>query len=124
MSARTRPETAGCPFHAPVPDAGEVVLFAPTARRAVEAPPPKARPAATGIEPGTTGQVAPFSPDDVQSNVIRSVNPDQAHYLFFRIVDAARARRLIAALVDPPPADPAAEGSLVAALFKVRRLPT
>ena len=115
MSARTRPETAGCPFHAPVPDAGEVVLFAPTARRAVEAPPPKARPAATGIEPGTTGQVAPFSPDDVQSNVIRSVNPDQAHYLFFRIVDAARARRLIAALVDPPPADPAAEGSLVAA---------
>ncbi len=118
MSARTRPDPGGCPRHAAAAPDGEVVLFAPAARRGAEAPPappaPRTRPAALAADAGTTERAAPFSPDEVQSNVIRSVNPARAHYLFFHVVDAAAARRLIAALVEPPPADPAGEGTLVA----------
>lgn len=98
---------AGCPFHRP---GGEVVLFTPaTARRTPASPAadaaPAARPAPKGDpstgEPG--GKAAPFTPDAVQSNVIRSVNPAQAHYFFFRITDAETFRRFLGSLADPPP---------------------
>lgn len=120
MSARTRPErdsaapAVACPFHDRTD--GEVVLFARTARRGGDAPAARALAAPAGRPACGEGteSLAPFTPDDVQSNVVRSVNPQQAHYLFFRIVDAAAARRLIATLVDPPPADPAEGGTLVA----------
>lgn len=101
------PNQAICPFHQP---GGDVVLFTPaTARRTPESPPlgdaPTAKPApAKGAASAsdTGANPAPFSPDAVQSNVIRSVNPEQAHYIFFRITDAEAFRRFVGTLVDPP----------------------
>lgn len=96
---------AGCPVHAA---AGEVVLFAPTARRpsarsGEEPAPARAADARASAGGDTVGEAsAPFTPDAVQSNVIRSVNPHQAHYFFFRITDAPAFRRLVGSLVEPP----------------------
>ena len=110
MPAKTESkDVSGCPFHRA---AGEVVLFAPATARRAPASPTVARPAAAkeraaGSETGETS--APFTPDAVQSNVIRSVNPEQAHYLFFRITDAAMFRRFVGTLVDPPP--PSSQGA-------------
>ncbi len=102
---------SGCPFHQP---AGEVVLFTPaTARRTPASPPDGDAPAVkrasdtmdgSASEPG--GRSAPYTPDAVQSNVIRSVNPEQAHYIFFRITDAGTFRRFVGSLADPPPQQP------------------
>lgn len=113
--ARAEPAAKStCPFHQPD---GEVVLFTPaTARRTPASPPdgdaPAAKPASakathSASEPGAAA--APFTPDAVQSNVIRSVNPAQAHYIFFRITDAEAFRRLVGTLTDPPSQQPSDE---------------
>src|SRR5690554_2840113 len=65
-----------------------------------------ARPAAHGTK-GLTGVKLSrceghFLPEAVQANILRGVNPDQAHYLFFEIMDGNAFRRLIGDLLDPP----------------------
>ena len=98
---------ATCPFHQP---GGEVVLFTPATARRTPASPPAgdvaaAKPApakASGSESEPGGKAAPVTPDAVQSNVLRSVNPDQAHYIFFKITDAPAFRRLVGSMTEPP----------------------
>jgi len=119
MSAKTSTEAAAaasCPFRR---RGGDVVLFAP-------APQPSAAVAGTArsvsAEPAEpAAKAAPFTPSMVQSNVVRSVNPDQAHYLFFRITDAASFRRFVGTLIDPPDSPPGASGSFADLPPEVRR---
>ena len=44
---------------------------------------------------------AVFSADAVQANVVRSVNPQQARYVFFQIVDGDAFRRFVGGLLHP-----------------------
>jgi Dyp-type peroxidase family len=116
-SANSSSDRAACPIRQA---AGEVVLFAPeTARRTPAALPDgdapgigsaSAKAATSSSEPGD--KAAPFTPDAVQSNVIRSVNPARAHYIFFRVTDAEAFRRLLGSLTNPPPQADGAAGSL------------
>ena len=57
------------------------------------------------------GDGASFLPEAVQSNVIRSVNPQQARYVFFQIADPDAFRRFIGNLLDPTKGDPNGEDS-------------
>ena len=50
-----------------------------------------------------------FVPEAVQSNVVRSVNPQQARYIFFQIADPGAFRRFIANLLDPSKGDPGSD---------------
>jgi Dyp-type peroxidase family len=50
-----------------------------------------------------------FVPEAVQSNVVRSVNPQQARYIFFQIADPDAFRRFIANLLDPSKGDPGSD---------------
>ena len=68
-----------------------------TARASGTAPLP-----ALGLDNGTT----PFLPEAVQSNVVRSVNPQQARYIFFQIADPDAFRRFIGKLLNPPEGRP------------------
>lgn len=51
-------------------------------------------------------ETAPFLPEAVQSNVIRSVNPQQARYIFFQVADSGAFRRFIGHLLNPPEGGP------------------
>ena len=42
-----------------------------------------------------------FVPEAIQSNVIRSVNPQHARYVFFQIVDGDAFRRFVGNLLNP-----------------------
>src|SRR5215467_5214818 len=75
---------------------------APTTTPAADAAPGKESAAAFKIGDGG----APFLPEAVQSNVIRSVNPQQARYIFFQIADPDAFRRFIRQLLDPSQGEP------------------
>jgi Dyp-type peroxidase family len=58
--------------------------------------------------------------DRVQSNVLRSMNPEKALYLFFRITNVDHFREFVGLLVDPPEVSPAVQANLAGETRKDR----
>jgi Dyp-type peroxidase family len=91
---------------------------APTTTAGADAAPGTERVAAFKIGDGG----APFLPEAVQSNVIRSVNPQQARYIFFQIANPDAFRRFIGNLLDPAKADPNESGDFFGLPADMRKL--